>query len=120
MTSVRGSSCRRRDQIWPRAPRPTSSVRIGWFMALPILLPKLWSGPQPRIERVAQTVPELVDRQHGEHDGDAGAGGEPPCDPQILPSVADHRPPFRRGGLRAKPEEAQPSSTQNRRRNIER
>ena len=43
----------------------------------------------------------------------SGARGKPPGHAQILPPVADHGPPFRRWGLSAETEKAQPSGTEN-------
>src|SRR5207249_855299 len=64
--------------------------------------------PQPRIQGVAEAVPEEVEAQDGEHDGGAGKEEDPPgAAREVLVGVGEHRAPLRRRGLGAEPEESE-------------
>src|SRR6185295_12328541 len=62
---------------------------------------------QPRVEGVPQPVPEEVHREHGQHDREAGEGGEPPRGRDVVAAVREHPAPRRGGRLDAEAEEGQ-------------
>src|SRR5262245_9510224 len=62
-------------------------------------------GCEPGIEDVAKPVPEQVEAEHREEDGDAGKRDHPPGDPDELLARLEHEPPFDERGLRAKADE---------------
>src|ERR1700692_1909223 len=51
--------------------------------------------------RVSQVVAEQVHREHGDEDGEAGEGGEPPRGPEIEPAPVEHAPPRHHARLHA-------------------
>src|SRR5262245_30858471 len=51
------------------------------------------SDGEPRVERVAQAIAEQVDAEHGDQDGEAGEGREPPRGGQIHAPVSQHSTP---------------------------
>src|SRR5206468_6331586 len=60
---------------------------------------------EARVERVTDEIPEEVDAQHHEHDGEPWKRGGPPRDLDVLAGVAQGGPPCRRGRLHPKAEE---------------
>ena len=65
------------------------------------------ADPPTRIERVAQTVADEVDREHGEEDGEPGEHGEPPLVFEVADRVGQQVAPARRRRLDAETEERQ-------------
>src|SRR4051794_20728901 len=57
------------------------------------------------IERVAQSVAEQVERQHGHKDGEARKRHDPPGPQHEFARVGQHRPPFGQRRLRTETEE---------------
>src|SRR5262249_59689188 len=51
-------------------------------------------GPEPRIEDVPQAVAEEVHAEHGQHDAEAGEGGDPPRLSQVVSPLAQHAAPL--------------------------
>src|SRR5690606_14331281 len=76
--------------------------------------------PRPRREIIPQPVPQQDQAHYREHQGQAREGEIPPGHPEIGPSPRDHRPPLRRGRLRAKTDERETRRRQHREPNIDR
>src|SRR5262245_29372427 len=76
----------------------SSTVRIAVTRALSAL----------RVEDVAEPVPEEVEPEADNQDGDAGHRGDPPLVEEEPPSRGDHRAPLGRGRLGAEAQEAEP------------
>src|SRR5712691_6811790 len=67
----------------------------------------LATGPELRIERLAQPVTDQVEAEHRDDDRDPGNDCEERRNVEVGIHVRQHRPPLRRGGiLRAEAEEA--------------
>src|SRR5260370_28594787 len=49
---------------------------------------------QLRIEGVAQAVAQQIEGEHGDQDGEAGEGDDPPCPLDEFPPVGQQRAPF--------------------------
>src|SRR5512146_1368354 len=62
---------------------------------------------QPRVEPVPQVVPEEIDGEHGEEDGEPGKGGDPPRAAEVEPTTVEHPPPRHDVRLHAQTEEGQ-------------
>src|SRR5690606_35327882 len=67
-----------------------------------------------RIEDIPQPIPEQVQREDNEHDGNARECRDPPGITNKAPRTTEHRPPFRRRRLGAEPEVTQAGCGKNR------
>src|SRR6266704_3298722 len=71
---------------------------------------------EPRVERVADALTEQVVREHGDEDGDAGIGREPPADLDRVLALVQNVAPAGVWRLDAESEERQPRLGEDRRR----
>src|SRR5262249_59926677 len=68
----------------------------------------------PRVEGVAEAVPEEVEAEDGQEDHQPRVGGQPRGPEDVLPSLAEHGPPLRRRGLDPQAQEAEPGGDEDR------
>src|SRR5213593_2128263 len=76
----------------PAAARATAAAPIA---NTGLMLPPCLSLRHPRVERVADPVPEQVERQHGEQERGAGEREEPPRAVEDRRRLRDHLAPAR-------------------------
>src|SRR2546425_6575121 len=71
------------------------------------------------VEKVAQPIPEQVERADGEQDRKPRKEREPGLRTDEVPTLADHDAPLRRRRLRAEADEAEPGGGDDRRPHVE-
>src|SRR5579875_2080822 len=71
------------------------------------------SASMTRIENIAQTVAEQIEREAHRENRETGNGRDPPRVEQHVTSRGDHVAPFRTRRLRAEPEKAEPRDREN-------
>src|SRR6185503_10457201 len=103
--------------------RPTSALaRVRVVMGVLYSNPPRWGRglTHAGIERVAEAVAHEIDGEHGEEDGEAGEGGQPPGDAHEVAAERDHLAPGRIRAARAHAEEGERGLLQNGLRDLER
>ena len=83
--SVRPMSCTAAARSAPLG-RPMVRPRMSRTMSPPLIV------AQPWVQGIVQPIADKVDRQHGEQDGDAGEGADPPGGAQRDAAGADQQP----------------------------
>jgi hypothetical protein len=85
--------------------RPVPFSLKGTYSSVRRMRPGLIASPllaQSRIQRIAQPVPEQIEADHHDHDGQAGDSGHMRRHDKVAPGVTEHGAPLRCGRLDAK------------------